>query len=107
MSVPPGVDQPHAATIEIREIAGGERGPVGGGDGGYLRVELGNWTPQSTTPGGNLCESRAAGSSKQEDAAGEILGKHGLSFAKQPIATLSPGKKFDSVKKSRRPSLCW
>ena len=97
----PGIDQAHAAALEISGVARGQYGSAGAGDGGDLGIELGDWTALGAVSGGYFWKSAGGLLVERENASGKILSEHNLSFGSQTVAPLTPGKDFDSVKNLR------
>ena len=93
----PGVNGMKTTILEVYNIAGRELGPSHLGDGCDLRISMADRSAKSTAVSGDPGKSSRCVAVEPEDAARQILGKHGLRRCQQPLTALALGEQLDSI----------
>src|SRR5271166_3782106 len=96
-SLLPGIDQTHAATLEIRCISGCQGSAIRFRDCRNLRIQDRGWSSPQATASGNRGERSRRGTIENKNPLSKEGGKHRLSGRRQSRAALPEWKDLKSV----------
>jgi hypothetical protein len=74
----PGIHESHAAIFKVGGITRGQAGTARTGDGGNLRIELGDGVALSASPGSDLWKCTRRFLVERKDVSGKVLHDHGF-----------------------------